>query len=478
VRSAPGVRGRLGAAALLALAACAPKVHYQAPAVDVPATFKENANWKPPQPQDEAVRGKWWEMFGSAELNALEEQVDVSNQSLKVAAARFAQARAAVRGARSALFPQVTASSAVTRVNPSDNARGTGDAYGDFIAGVDASYEIDAWGRIRQTVNASRAAAQASAADLEFVRLSLHAELATDYFLLHGLDREQRLLEQAVAAYERALELTQNRFRGGLVSQVDVDLAETQLEATRADVIDVQVDRAAFEHAIAVLVGQPPSGFAVPIAPLDSTPPGIPAGVPSNILERRPDIASAERRVAQAGAEVGVATAAFYPILTLSGAIGFESTSFGSWLAAASNFWSIAPSALVTIFDGGRRHAVSDEARAAYAESEASYRGSVLDAFREVEDQLSALRLLEQEADVQARATAAAERSLMQATNRYRGGVVTYLEVITAQAIALSNERAQVSILTRRMSASVLLLKALGGGWNVASLPQITNGTK
>jgi NodT family efflux transporter outer membrane factor (OMF) lipoprotein len=446
--------------------------------VDVPATFMVNANWKPPQPQDEAVRGKWWEMFGSAELNALEEQVDVSNQSLKVAAARFAQSRAAVRAARSALFPQVTASSAISRVNPSNNVRGTGDAYGDFIAGVDASYEIDAWGRIRQTVNASRAAAQASAADLEFVRLSLHAELATDYFLLHGLDREQRLLEQAVTAYERALELTQNRFRGGLVSEADVDLAETQLEATRADLIDVQVDRAAFEHAIAVLVGQPPSGFVVPIAPLDSTPPGIPAGVPSNILERRPDIAAAERRVAQASAEVGVATAAFYPILTLSGVVGFESTSFGSWLAAASNFWSIAPSALVTIFDGGRRHAVSDEARAAYAESEASYRGSVLDAFREVEDQLSTLRLLEQEADVQARASAAAERSLMQATNRYRGGVVTYLEVITAQAIALSNQRAQVSILTRRMSASVLLLKALGGGWNVASLPQITNGTK
>ena len=230
---------------------------------------------------------------------------------------------------------------------------------------MDALVQIDAWGRIGQTVNASRAAAQASAADLEFVRLSLHAELATDYFLLHGLDREQRLLEQAVTAYERALELTQNRFRGGLVSEADVDLAETQLEATRADLIDVQVDRAAFEHAIAVLVGQPPSGFVVPIAPLDSTPPGIPAGVPSNILERRPDIAAAERRVAQAGAEVGVATAAFYPILTLSGVIGFESTSFGSWLAAASNFWSIAPSALVTIFDGGRRHAVSDEARAA-----------------------------------------------------------------------------------------------------------------
>jgi NodT family efflux transporter outer membrane factor (OMF) lipoprotein len=473
--------GRLRAraiGALVFLAACAPKVHYQAPVVEVSAEFKENPNWKAIQPQDAALRGTWWEIFGSAELNALEEQIDVSNQTLKVAAARFAEARAAVRGARSAYFPQVTASSSLTGTNPTNTARGAGTGYTDFLVGVDASYEIDAWGRIRETVNASRAAAQATAADLEFVRLSLHAELATDYFTLRGLDREQRLLEQAVAGYQRALELTQNRFRGGLVSQADVDQAETQLESTRAQVIDVQVDRASFEHAIAVLVGQAPSGFSLAAAPLDSTPPEIPYGVPSNILERRPDIAGAERRVAQAAAEVGVATAAFYPLLRLTAAAGFETTSFGNWLSVASNFWSIAPSAIVTIFDGGRRRAVSDQAKAAFTESEAAYRASVLSAFREVEDQLSALRLLAQEAEVQARASAAAERSLTQANNRYQGGVVTYLEVITAQTAALANERAEVSILTRRMSSSVLLLKALGGGWNVAALPVITSGTK
>jgi len=460
--------------ALLAASGCAAKtVYHQPPAVAAPPEFLESANWKPSQPLDGSLRGNWWEMFGDSGLNALEVRVDVSNETLKMAAARFDEARAAIRGARADLFPQVTVSPSISRVDPSGQRPTSPSSapYGDFVLPIDATWEPDVWGRVRSNINASRAAAQATAADLENIRLSLHAELAIDYFTLQGLDREQRLLEQAVFGYERALEFATNRFRGGIVSAADVDQAETQLETTRAQVVDVQVDRAQFQHAIAVLVGQSPSSFVLPAAALEATPPDVPVGVPSDLLERRPDIAAAERRMAQAGANVGVTQAAFYPLLTLGASAGFEASSFGNWLAAASNFWSVAPAAIVTVFDGGRRRAASDEAKAAFVETEAAYRSSVLDAFREVEDQLSTLRLLEQEAEIQARASAAAERSLTQANNRYQGGVVTYLEVVTAQTRTLENERAEVSILSRRMAASVQLLKALGGGWTVASLP-------
>lgn len=477
-RAASPVRGALLIATAVVVSSCAAKTAYQAaPVVEAPAQFMENADWKPSQPLDAAIRGEWWEMFGDTGLNALEEKIDVSNDTLKIAAARFDGARAAIRGARSDLFPQVTFGPSVSRVDPSGHrpTSTSSVAYGDLVLPLDATWEADVWGRVRSNVNASRAAAQASAADVETVRLSLHAELAVDYFTLQALDREQRLLEQAVTGYERALDLTRNRFRGGIVSQADVDQAETQLESTRAQVVDVQVDRAQFQHAIAVLIGVSPSAFIVPASPLELEPPAIPVGVPSDLLERRPDIAAAERRMAQAGAEVGVAQAAFYPILTLGASAGFEASRFGNWLTAASNFWSVAPAALVTVFDGGRRHAISDQAKATFAETESSYRSSVLTAFREVEDQLSTLRLLEREADIQARASAAAERSLNQANNRYQGGVVTYLEVITAQTRALDNERAEVSILGRRMAASVQLLKALGGGWTVSSLPSVSS---
>jgi len=460
--------------ALLAAPGCAARtVYHQPPVVAAPAAFLESADWKPPQPLDASLRGNWWEMFGDQGLNALEVQVDLSNETLKMAAARFDAARAAIRGARSDLFPQVTVSPSISRADPSGHRPTSPSSapYGDFVLPVDATWEADVWGRVRSGVAASRAAAQATAADLESIRLSLRAELATDYFTLKGLDREQRLLEEAVTAYERALELAQNRFRGGIVSAADVDQAETQLETTRAQAADVQVDRAQLQHAIAVLVGQSPSSFVLPLAPLETEPPAVPIGVPSDLLERRPDIASAERRMAQAGSNVGVAQAAFYPLLTLGATAGFEASTFGAWLAGASNFWSVAPALITTVFDGGRRRAVSDEAKAAFVESEAAYRLSVLSAFREVEDQLSTLRLLEQEAQIQARASEAAERSLTQANNRYRGGVVTYLEVVVAQTRTLENQRAEVSILSRRMAASVQLLKALGGGWTVANLP-------
>jgi NodT family efflux transporter outer membrane factor (OMF) lipoprotein len=459
--------------ALLAASACAPKTKYVTPTVDVAPAFRENADWKVAAPGDEMLRGTWWELFDDPELNALEQQIDLSNQTLVAAAAQFAQARALVRGTRANLFPTVDFTPSVARAEASGNrpASTLHQAGNDFILPVDVSYEADVWGRIHSAVSASRAAAQASAADLETARLSLHAELASDYFALRGIDRDRQLLDAAVESFQKALELTQNRFQGGIASQADVAQAETVLETTRAQAVDVAVARAAVEHAIAVLIGKPASTFSIAVAPLLATPPSVPSGLPSELLERRPDIAAAERRVAAANAQLGVATAAFYPRLLLSGSAGFESSPLGSLLSGTSSFWSIGPALLVNVFDGGRRRAVSDQARAAQDEATAVYREAVLIAFREVEDQLAALRILEEEAGIQRRAVDAAERSLMQATNRYRGGLASYLEVTVAQSVALSNQRTAAGILTRQMNASVLLMKGLGGGWQVATLP-------
>jgi len=463
------------AAAALAAGACAAHTPYAPPPAPVPPAFKENANWKPAQPADAALRGKWWEVFGDADLNALEEQIAVSNQTLKAVAAQYEQARALLRGARSALYPQVAAEPSISAVQQSGNrAVSTFHArYGDFLLPVSASYEPDVWGRVRGSIEASRTAAQAAAADVESVALSLHAELAADYFMLRGLDRERQLLESAVEAYQRAVDLTENRFRGGISSQADVAQAETQLETTRAQAVDIEAARALVEHAVAVLVGQPPSGFSIAVAPLTSTPPAVPTGLPTELLERRPDIAAAERRIASATAQAGVAAKAYYPLLTLTGIVGFESSSFGSWLAGASTFWSIGPAAVITIFDAGRRRAEAQRTRAVVVQSSADYQQTVLTAFREVEDELAVLRVLDEEARVQDSAVAASTRSLTLATNRYRGGVATYLEVIATQSAALTNQRAAVDILTRRMVASVRLITALGGGWNAASLPQV-----
>jgi NodT family efflux transporter outer membrane factor (OMF) lipoprotein len=455
--------------------ACAPKTKYVAPAVEIAPAFKENANWKPPQPRDAEIRGLWWEVFSDPQLNDLESRVDVSNQTLKAFAAQFEQARALVRGARANLGPQIGAAPSIGAVQPSANRAISSfhDSYVDLVLPLSVSYEADVWGRLHGLVEASRTSAQANAADLESARLSIHAELALDYFTLRGFDRDQLLLNNTVDAYRRALDLTENRFRGGLASQADVAQAETQLETTRAQAVDVSVGRQTLEHAIAVLIGQPASTFSIPVAPLILDPPSVPVGLPTLLLERRPDIAAAERRVASAGAQVGVATSAYFPILTLSGSTGFESSSFGSLLAGASNFWAVGPTMLINVFDSGRRRAVKEQAVAFYDQTSANYRESVLSAFREVEDQLSTLRVLDEEARVQANAVAAAERSLTLADNRYRGGVTSYLEVITAQSFALANERTAVNILIRRMNATVLLMKGLGGGWNVSTLPAV-----
>ena len=412
-------------------------------------------------------------MFGDPQLNALEAPVDVSNDTLRAAQARFLQARAAIGIARASRYPQLSTAPQIIAGEQSGN-RPNATAHqssSDFILPADVSYEADVWGRVRLGIDAARATAQASAADLEAVRLSLHAELALDYFELRGLDAERVILDNSVAAFRRALELTQNRFAGGIASQADVSLAETQLEATRAQAVDLGARRASLEHAIAVLTGKAPAALQVPSSPLASPPPEIPMGLPSDLLERRPDVASAERRIAAAGAEVGIAQTAFFPRLLLTAAAGFESRSLLSWLSGLSTFWSAGPAAAATLFDGGRRRAVSAQARAGYDETVAFYQETILRSLQEVEDSLATLRVLREEADIQAAAVAAAERSLALATTRYRGGVTSYLEVITAQNAALSNQRAAVSILSRRLAASVLLIKALGGGWNATSLP-------
>lgn len=463
---------------LVVLSGCAVGPRYSRPSASVPPTYKEEPpGWKTAQPSDQIARGKWWEIFGDQQLNGLEDQVNVGNQNLKAAFAQFQQARALVRFNRADHYPTVTAGVSGSRNHLSSN-RGVAtslskNTYTDITVPVNVSYEPDLFGRIRRTVEASRAGAQASAGDLESLRLSLQSDLAVDYFQLRTLDAEEQLLNDTVAAFEKALQLTQDRYRGGVASAVDVAQAQTELETTRAQAIDVQVLRSQFEHAIATLIGQPASSFSIPVAPWTMPPPATPPGLPSDLLERRPDIAAAERRVAAANAEIGVARAAYFPVFTLSATGGYESSKITNLFTGPSGFVSAGTSALVTAFDVGRRRALSEEARAAYDQTVANYRETVLTAFQEVEDNLAALRILENEAKTQDTAVAAAQHSLDLSTNRYKGGVVSYLEVITAQSIALTDERAAVDILRRRMTASVQLIEALGGGWNSANLPSV-----
>ncbi len=423
------------------------------------------------------IRGKWWEIFNDPQLNSLEERVDVSNQNLKIAEAQFRQARDTIRIDRSQLYPTVSAGPYINGEQFSRNAPNAGPKYGqtqgDFVLPFDVSYEVDAWGRIRLTVQSATASAQASAADLETARLSYHAELAADYFALRGLDAQKQLLDSTVVAYQKALDLTTNRYNGGLAAKVEVAQAATQLQTTEAQAIDVGVQRAQFEHAIAALVGQPASTFSIPVSPLDTPPPPIPVGVPSDLLQRRPDIAASERRMAAANAQIGIAKTAYYPALTLSASGGLEGSGITNWFAWPSHFFSVGPMLAETLFDAGRRRAYTDQAWAGYDANVASYRQNVLTAFQEVEDNLSGLRILDEESAKQSQAVKSAELSLTLSTNRYKGGLVTYLEVITAQSAALSDEVTAVNLLTRRMNSAVLLIKALGGGWDVSKLPQV-----
>ena len=459
------------------LASCSVGPKYVKPTAQIPPSYKENANWKPAEPSDQAQKGNWWEIFQDPQLNALEDKVNVSNQTLRAAVDRFQEERAVLRQSRSALYPLVTASVSASRQRQSTDRALHGATsptnYSDFLLAGDVSYEADVWGSVRHSVESSRAQAQASAADLETIRLSLHAELALDYLTLRGLDAQKKLFDSNVDAFDKALQLTENRFQGGVASREDVDLAATQLEQTRAQDIDITSARDQFEHAIAVLIGQPASSFRLDPAPMPATPPVPPPGLPSELVERRPDIAEAERRVAAANEQVGIARAAFFPTIALGLVGGFESGRFPDWLTGPSGLWSIGASAAETVFDAGRRRAVSDQAIASYDEMIADYQQTVLNSFQQVEDSLSDLRVLEQEAKTQDAAVAAANRALDQSTNRYKGGLDTYLTVITAQSAALANQRTAVSLLTRRLTSTVLLVKALGGGWDVSKLPAV-----
>jgi len=466
--------------AVLLLASCTVGPDYKRPSAPVPAAYKEDSNWHPARPSDANLRSKWWEIFDDPALSALEDQISVSNQTLKAAEDQFVQARAAIRFSRAGYYPVLTVTPGASRTRQS----GTQPFAGPFSAGVtanqfiipfDATYEPDVWGRVRRTVENARASAQASAADLETVRLSLHAELALDYFQARNLDAEIQLLNSTVTAYQRALDLTQSRYQGGVASQVDVAQARTQLETTRAEAIDLQVARAQFEHAIAVLIGKPASDFSLPVVPLRATPPPIPTGLPSQLLERRPDVAAAERRMDAANANIGIARSAYFPVIGLNLEGGFNSRIITTLIQGPSSFWSVGVAAAETLFEGGQRRAVSEQARAAYDQTVASYRQSVLTAFQEVEDNLAALRVLEQEADTQRSAVDAAEHSLALSNTRYRGGVTSYLEVTTAQSAALADERVAVQIQGRRMTACVLLIKALGGGWDASSLRNVVS---
>jgi NodT family efflux transporter outer membrane factor (OMF) lipoprotein len=448
---------------------------YVRPTVITPDAYKENDGWKVAQPKDDLIRGAWWEMFGDPQLNALESQVSVSNQNLAAAEAQFREARALVQEARAGYYPTATIGSSANRSSPSTTT-GVGPpsqriAVSDYSLSLDVSWELDVWGRIRRSVESNQASAQASAADVENARLSFQAALAQDYFQLRELDAQKQLLTESVAAFEKTLELTKGLFAQGVDSEVDIVQAETQLKTTQAQLINVGVQRAQLEHAIAVLIGKPASEFSIPVTPLEGTPPEIPVGVPSELLERRPDIAASERRVAAANAQIGVAEAAYYPTVTLNSSLGLESSSLAKLSAAASRFWSVGASISETVFDGGLRRAQTDFARAAYDTAVANYRQTVLTAFQGVEDNLAALRILEQEATVQDEAVKAAGRSVFLTLNQYQAGTVSYLNVVTAQTIALNDEITAIQILGQRMTAAVLLVEALGGGWNASELP-------
>jgi NodT family efflux transporter outer membrane factor (OMF) lipoprotein len=469
MRAAPA-----GLTALLigGMTACSLAPDYKVPeSVPAAAAYKEGGDWKAAEPVDDQNRGAWWTIFQDPQLDHLEAKIDDANQDLKAAFARLEQARAATRIARSSRFPTLSAGASATRSRTSVNSPtyrpGTEPIGNNFILQADLSYEIDLWGRVRNTVSTAKASEQANAADLAGLNLSIHAELATDYFTLRSADAQQALLDQTVADYAKSLTLTQNLYQGGGAALADVAQAEAQLESARTQSADIRLQRAQTEHAIAVLLGENPSAFHAAPNPLPTelAPPAIDPGLPSTLLERRPDVAAAERRVAAANAQVGVARAAYFPVFSLTAAAGFESTNSSNWLTAPSQLWSVGPAGVLTLFDAGRRHALTAQAWAIYDEQVADYRGTVLTAYQEVEDNVAALRQLQQESISEAAAVTATGKALQQAQYRYKAGLVTYLEVATTENTALQAQLSNATIQLRRLNASVLLVKALGGGW-------------
>ena len=472
-----GYKIMCAALGVVLLGGCAVGPDYKRPDTPAPVAYKETAGWKIAEPRDELVRGKWWKMFGDSALDALLEQVNISNQSLKVSEARFRQAQALTQSARANFYPTVSANASSTRSRAAASRSVLGnDVSTNHNLNLSAGWEIDVWGRIRRTVEANDASVQASAADLEAARLSLHSELASSYFQLRVNDAQKQLFADTITAYEKSLELTKNRYAVGVVGKVDVVQAETQLLSAQAQSIDLGVQRAQLEHAIAVLIGKPPADFSLssieasggPSADWKVAMPVFPIGLPSTLLERRPDIAAAERRAAAANAQIGVAKAAYFPTLSLTGSVGFASPTLANWISAPNRAWSLGPSLAETLLDFGKRGALTDQAIAAYDQTVASYRLTVLGAFQDVEDNVAALRILEQEAKVQAEAVRAARESVALTLNQYKAGTISYLSVVTVQTAQLSNERTSVGLLGRRLSATVGLVRALGGGWNAS----------
>ena len=460
---------------------------YHRPAIAGVPAFKEAPpdGWKEAEPNEGIPRGRWWEMYNDPQLDELASKVEVTNQNVIAAMARYRQAHDQVRIARAALFPTVTATPSVffTRgsstssrgelitANASSTSSSGGGSRTNFTMPFDVSYQADIWGNIRRSVAANADLAQASAADLENAKLAFQSQLAQIYFQLHGLDADTDLLRRTISLFEESLQLTEDRFAAGIASGADVAQAKTQLESTRAQLIDVGVGRAQFEHAIATLIGETPATVSIAPKLITRPPPVIPLGLPSTLMERRPDVTAMERAVAAANEQIGVAKAAYFPVLTLSGTGGFVSTNLAQLFTLPSRFWAVGPQLAATLFDGGRRHAQVELTEAAYDESVANYRQTVLTAFQQVEDQFSSLRILEQESAAQARATQAAQDSVDIVTLQYRAGTTDYLQVIVSQAALLQSQRQQLDILTRRLTASVLLIEALGGGWDASQLP-------
>ena len=450
------------------LAGCMIGPDYERPEAPVPQVYKEDG-WKTAQPDDARDRGAWWAVYNDAVLDQLESQVEISNQTLKGAEAAYAQAAAVARAAHAGLFP--TASLAPSFTRGSTKAGTKAAVANSYDLSTSASWDLDVWGKIRRTVESDVATAQASAGDLASAKLLAQSQLATDYFELRIEDELKALLTEAVGAYGKSLKITQNQYRAGVASKADVAQAETQLKATQASLINVDVLRAQLEHAIAVLIGKPPAEFSITPLQLNATVPVAPTDVPSTLLERRPDIAAAERRVAAANANIGAAMAAFYPDISLSAAFGYANASGAGLFQAANRVWSFGPQMSQILFDGGLRSAQTDEARAEWDQSVATYRQTVLTAFQQVEDNLVALSVLQRQSAVQADAVTSARQAERLILNQYKAGTVAYTSVVTAQTAALTDEEGQLTILENQLVASVALIQALGGGWSVAQLP-------
>ena len=486
----PRLQGPELLALMSLLAGCTVGPNYHRPDLSTPPppAYKESAasavvpppnpnggTWKPATPSDGMLRGKWWEVYNDAQLNALEDQIATQNQNLRAAMENYLAARDQVRIARADFYPSLSGNASGDRAKVSAHRplvpAGAGTQYTDLQLGGQASWEPDLWGRIRRNVEASRESAQANAADLANLDLVLHAELATDYFELRGLDSDARLLEKAVADYQHQLELNQQLVKGGLATEVVVAQALTQLETTRAQLVDVNQARGQFEHAIATLINKEAREVTLQPAPLDQELPSIPVGVPSQLVERRADVSATERRTAAANARIGIAMSAYYPNVVIGGGGGFESTNIGTLIQGPSALWSLGAQATQILFDAGRRHAVTEQARHLYEADAATYRATVLSAFNEVEDRLSDLRVLDQETTTEQRAVAAAQHSLDLSNQRYKGGVTNYLEVLVAETALLTNQRTLTDLKTRQFAASVGLVRALGGGWDTTQLP-------